>query len=41
MKMQLYDFGKQYNSKADLWETIKITISETERDEIKKKMEIN
>ena len=34
--MILYESGKQYNSKADLWEAIKITTSETESAEVKK-----
>ena len=28
--MKLYEDGKQYNSKADLWEAIKTTMLETE-----------
>ena len=36
VKMKLYEGGKQYNSKTDLWETIKITMSEIEPAEVKK-----
>ena len=35
MKMKLYEDGKQYNSKADLWEVIKTTKLETEPAEVK------
>ena len=35
--MKLYEGGKQYNSKADLWEAIKTTISEIEFAEGKKR----
>ena len=35
--MKLYKGGKLYNSKVDQWEAIKITISEIEQTEVKKK----
>ena len=34
--MKLYEGGKQYNCKANLWKAIKTTISETESAELKK-----
>ena len=34
--MKFYEGSKQYNSKADLWETIKTTMSEIESGEVKK-----
>ena len=40
-KMEFYEGGKQYNSKADQWESIKTTMSETESAEVKKKKKIN
>ena len=36
VKMKLYEGGKQYNNKADLWEAIKTTMSEIESAEVKK-----
>ena len=33
--MKLYEGGKQYNSKADLWEAIKTIMSEIEPTEVK------
>ena len=36
VKMKLYEGGKPYNSKADLWEPIKTTMSEIESVEVKK-----
>ena len=39
--MKLYEGGKQYNSKADLWEAIKIIMLETEPAEVKKINKIN
>ena len=33
--MKLYEGGKQYNTKADLWEAIKITMWKTEPAEVK------
>ena len=36
--MELYEGGKQYNSKADTWEAIKTTLSEIELTEVKKKI---
>ena len=39
--MKLYEGGKQYNSKADLWEAIKTTLSEIEPAEVKKINKIN
>ena len=39
--MKLYEGGKQYNSKADLWEAIKTTMSEIESAEVKKITKIN
>ena len=38
MKIKLYEGIKQYDSEADLWEAIKITLSETELAEVKKKV---
>ena len=35
VKMRLYEGGKQCNSKADLWEAIKTTMSEIEPVEVK------
>ena len=35
VKMELYENGRQYNNKADLWEVIKTTMSETELVELK------
>ena len=34
--MKLYEGSKQYNCKADLWEAIKTTMSETEPTGVKK-----
>ena len=39
--MKLYEGSKQYNSKADLWEAIKTTMSENDLAEIKKINKIN
>ena len=36
VRRKLYEGCKQYNSKADLWETIKITLLETEVKKINK-----
>ena len=33
--MKLYEGGKQYNRKADLWEAMKTTMSESEPAEVK------
>ena len=41
MKMKLYEVGEQYNNKADLWEAIKTTMSETESTDVKKINKIN
>ena len=30
VKMKIYEGGKQYNCKIDLWEAIRTTMSETE-----------
>ena len=38
VKMELYEGGKQYDSKADLWEAIKTTMIETEPSERKKNL---
>ena len=35
MKMKLYKGGKQYNSKADVYEAIESSISENEAAEVK------
>ena len=32
--MKLYEIGKQYNKKADLWETIKTTMSDVKLAEV-------
>ena len=36
VKMKLYEGSKRYNSKADLWEAIKTTMSETKFADVKK-----
>ena len=33
--MKLYDSGKQYNSKADIWEAIKTTLLEITPADVK------
>ena len=35
VKIELYKSGKKYNSKTDLWEAIKIILSETKPAEVK------
>lgn len=37
VKIKLYEGGNQYNSKQDLWERIKTTMSDIEPAELKKK----
>ena len=39
--MKLYEGGKQYNSKTDLWEAIKTTMSEVGFAEVKRINKIN
>ena len=39
VKMKLYEGGKQYKSKEDLWEAIKTTMSEVELAEVKKNVQ--
>ena len=41
VKMKLYEGGKQYKSKANLWETIKPAKSEIEPTKVKKINKIN
>ena len=41
VKIKLYEGGKQYNSKADLGEAIKTTMSEIKPAEVKKKKKKN
>ena len=38
MKIKIYEGGKQYNTKVNLWEAIKTTMLETEPAEVKKKI---
>ena len=40
VKMKLYEGSKLYNSKADLWEAIKTTMSEIELVEVKRIIKI-
>ena len=39
--IKLYEGGKHYNTKADLWEAIKTTMLEIEHAEVKKINKIN
>ena len=40
-KMKLYEGGKQYNCRADIWEAIKTTMLEIKLAEVKKIRNIN
>lgn len=37
VKIKLYECGKQYDSKPEIWEAIKSTMSKTEHAKVKKK----
>ena len=39
--MKLYEGGKQYDSKVEVWEAIKTTVSEIEPAEVKNNNKIN